>query len=1721
MAGFAEYYAQALERNKSLTRPTSTPRRQSPPPTSDVGGYGFAGNGSADKPQDPLSWIVDILSRPLYGVTEQFDSILDTAAEAPKIAEKAKTDPLGAAGDFLAGVGRGATAGARGLFSTSRDDKRTTSELIEKTTDTIGGRVDPKYVDEQDNVNPILKGTLGFAGDVAADPLTYLTFGVAPIVKGLTKGAKAIQTGAKGAVDAVRGEGAAESAVQALSRADEAEELVPTSPELADLADEGAALMVDRTPETPAVPRPPAEQQVPTPETLQAASTPASIREQIVDSPRAPRVRSFLDDLDRDDLVPRATAAEAGAVKVPTIDRWMKVMADKDPDKVIGLWLPPGARGGANLKEITHAKLPVLLADAELTPAKRKEILDAVTGEYDEWSEGYRKFHSERIAKEQADLGTPARPADAALKEHADFRTFVGAKADDFGRYRAGFRADGKAITWGKLQKELDDPATTPEQLADLLDIAYKAHVREIGPLSAAEESNELASRLARYSAMRDADRAAVEEVLGTRLSAALGRYGNPETFDRVTERLKEILDDGTVLDDILDNAKLSAPEKALMDFLRIDVAQTNQAMRETSIVTLPPTEVPGDIVKRMGGLSEEAEDVMATLPGSLRHFLDTADYTKVTKTGVLRTEEGLGQGLGKRNREFNGYDQANLFWDIQKPVVERISKSNAAARVPGSGGKVLGGIRRAAQVRDETLERLILSERILDTNGVPLWQGVGKDRVLLQTSQVLEILRGMDKALTNDAAYLVTDAAFWNASTRAAFTNVSDAVARIVNRPDTTVEELRDILLSTTKRNTKSGEVTNPLAKGGVYGAFPKGPKQRTAPKPPFGATLQQKGNAWLVHWPGDVLATKLALTIRESGDVLRTAVAANRASYIERFGAEAGDLIDDQIAKLEPLASDQTRMGEAIRAFDAADDDIMETAAQHGTYDASQQAATEVVRNSAPEGAFDNAATAVKTETIVRQGDELPDDELTEAGKANQQAQFNREADAADAASAKVEPTSAFANLGDKWAAETYRSINAGVMAKLDPLKKFFVAKHGSENLWNFWHSATLMRSTAQGQFRRDLSALAKTHSGILEDGTTPILVQAMRDVQRGVSSQDPRVIDAENDLRQAVAQIFDLGPDGSQLGNTFFRSNSGLSYLNSIMDLPQFRTGFQFDLAEAKAASRAAKAEGRKLSVREAAMDQWREWDIDDPLDFLDRMYGAGMKINTEWSVAQSFLRFGKQHDLVASAPKEGFVKLGVAAGQESTFAAFLPKGTYVAKELASEIHRLDEITRESRKLDGELGHAIHKYFDPIQNAWKFAITLPRPGHHVRNAIGDTSLTFVAEGTRQFKRAAEDAFKVMAVRNDYNGVDITKAMQAMDLPPVPKGGEVISSGRYGDLTADQIYEYASRHGLLPTYHVGEDYLDDVIEKSGVQKVADAVTFRGTKLEAVAGGVSTYRDHFSRLQHFLQIIHKQQSKTPGYGEKLPKDLDEMLDAAAKRVKRFHPDGSMLATGEAKYLRRLIPFYSWFRGALPAIVESTAAHPGRVLIFPKASYNLAVSLGVDPYSLSDPFPEDQLFPSFLTEQALGPVANIGGSYFGINPGIAHIDVANTLSDPVRGVAGMVSPLLRVPAELLAGGQWGTGAKINDTSDYIDSSIPGVNYLSNVTGQSVTGSLASLLGGGGLDPQYQHAAGNKDATDQALSALNWLTGVGLQDMSKPNYINYAEIEQRNRAAEGK
>jgi hypothetical protein len=263
----------------------------------------------------------------------------------------------------------------------------------------------------------------------------------------------------------------------------------------------------------------------------------------------------------------------------------------------------------------------------------------------------------------------------------------------------------------------------------------------------------------------------------------------------------------------------------------------------------------------------------------------------------------------------------------------------------------------------------------------------------------------------------------------------------------------------------------------------------------------------------------------------------------------------------------------------------------------------------------------------------------------------------------------------------------------------------------------------------------------------------------------------------------------------------------------------------------------------------------------------------------------------------------------------------------------------------------------------------------------------------------------------------------------------------------------------------------------------------------------------------------------TRGFGTTIdPKKLskDELFDFIAERVSKYHPDMATLSVQEKKYLRRVMPFYHWNRGAIQAVLETLVMNPGRVVALNKASYNVAVAAGINPDSLYNPFPADQMFPSFLSEQMEGPQFELGGRYFGVRPGITTFDVFNQFAsgNPIDTILNNANPAFKIPIELLTGTRLGTQSRIRDYSDYIDSSLPGVNYVANVSGQSVTGSLYSLLTRGAMDPQLQFELGNKSSNDQLISAVNWLTGIGLIDYSRPSYIRFAQQEQRQANQEG-
>ena len=681
------------------------------------------------------------------------------------------------------------------------------------------------------------------------------------------------------------------------------------------------------------------------------------------------------------------------------------------------------------------------------------------------------------------------------------------------------------------------------------------------------------------------------------------------------------------------------------------------------------------------------------------------------------------------------------------------------------------------------------------------------------------------------------------------------------------------------------------------------------------------------------------------------------------------------------------------------------------------------------------------------------------------------------------------------------------------LGPLKRTFVADYGQKNVYQIAHSMGVSSNLRRGKMLKELNRISKEHGKTVAGTKSTVIKAAWDDYRHGVVSADPAIAAARADLEKLAGPYFS-GDVDSIIGSDFFRNPISMTHFNDSMR----RVGLDFQI-DADEALRLSKL--NNTDMLSEGIKQWRNVDVEDPLDFLSRIYVAAEQVATDAAVVQNFVSIGRRKGWVSSTPKPGFARM--TASGDSKYIDMLPPNVYVDKEIISEFAIMDEVARMSRSVDGELGKFIREYYDTVQGAWKYAMTITRPGHHVRNMVGDMSMTFVAEGLKFSRKSSADAFKVLKVNKTYDGLDINKAMLHMGEDVVSTGSEVISRGKFGTFTPEEITEGMIQRGQFNSVHSIEDLADvpsPLLTPERTSKFAKTVNkafLRGGRIEKGASVVSEAREHYVRSQHFLQYIYKAQATGKDHLGRAIKSRDDLLDLASEQVKKHHPDGSMLSVKESKYMRRVIPFYAWLRGAIPAIAESAMLHPGRAVVFHKASYNLAVSMGVDPYSLSDPFPEDQMFPSFLTEQAYGPQFQLpSGEYINVNPGIAQADVGNMLgTDPLRGVAAAISPFLRAPAELLAGGSFGTGAPINDKSDYIDGTIPYINYLSNLSGMSVTGSLASLTQGKGLDPQLQVQRGNKTPMDRGLSAMNWLTGAGLNNQSKPNFINFAEIEKRN------
>lgn len=507
-------------------------------------------------------------------------------------------------------------------------------------------------------------------------------------------------------------------------------------------------------------------------------------------------------------------------------------------------------------------------------------------------------------------------------------------------------------------------------------------------------------------------------------------------------------------------------------------------------------------------------------------------------------------------------------------------------------------------------------------------------------------------------------------------------------------------------------------------------------------------------------------------------------------------------------------------------------------------------------------------------------------------------------------------------------------------------------------------------------------------------------------------------------------------------------------------------------------------------EKSLDDWKKWEVKDPLDTLSKVYAGLQTATTEKVVATEFVRLAQTNGLMSMTPKAGFVK--ISSQRSSVMLDMLPKKAYFEEEIARQFASVERFIRDTTGPSGN--KLLREYIDPVLSAYKTGLTIYRPGHHVRNMYGDVMLSFLA-GV-QNPTVYGKALRVMRqVRPGmYDDFDAIRAVT--DLPYGMKeaaNSKVTFRGK--QLDSRDLWTGATKQGIFPSYSTLEDIGYGLAEgqKRLIGPINKPRPFGG-QVHNFVSEVSQSRDHYARLAHFIDVVQKSKAKT----------LDEAFEEAGKVVRKWHPDGSDLTSFERKYMRRIFTFYSWMARALPLTIEAAMIRPGKTLIYPKAMYNLAESMGIDLSSVTNPFPTDQLFPEFVTDELTGPAFQADGNYYAVDPGNPQTDIGNDLggAHPHRTLLNSLSPWLKIPLELSTSQNMGLGTPITNKTEYAVNQLPFINYGVNIATET--------------NPTGE--GGNQAGFDE-LAMVNFLTGMGLRNLSKPNYGPIAETDLTARLKE--
>jgi hypothetical protein len=1701
------------------------------------GGSSTASKPSEGKGQGFLPWLIDIASRGEFAVTGAVSNKLKRASDsAASRAIDVRSGKQSLGGAISEGIGEGlfvdpvknlgadAATFWKGLTSTDPADKKYGVDLYYQAGESVAQTQGEKYKKPEWKSDPggtVVRGATGFVADVALDPLTYVPFG--PVIKAVGLASRAVK-GAAAGKKAIKIDGAAAKGTVEASEAvaKGTSDVAGTAARQADGATlvSQAAAQVSKSAANPGVREliptmvtPKATGPMPTaartafgaPTIAKAIDAAAGPIPKISSAPinQLPKVSETIKQTSPGFLAAVAamdtgiantmrTAAEVGAeaaakVAVRPAGKPMGVQAfvddffkaDDGLTPIIQNFQLPGGGGRTNLfasgigKMLANPKTRNAVQAALKQTPKGQELIQS-------WG-GYVK--AQRSAMGAATGAAKAVPVEAAAPLLGKAETPA----------RSTFIRDMLAGLSKPEKKALDDaiPGLFKKMSAAKSPVVKEKLFDEITKL--AKNADDL-TPTSILNMSEDAQRFVVNELKLT-----------PDDFDRVARQL------------ILETELRTAMGKPPLNVLNKATAKS-----------VPANSLSGIVASTGLSVAEITNRSQAVFKSMLGREFDPKYVTK--SKGTHYYDDGVNKRLAVIDGQMNQYAFATF--------LKRIRKQADDTLIPKVGENgVVSAARKAAHRNAYMTKEILALEHALIESGIVMGVRVGKELFPMRLSHVYQTLTSYATKITDDMAGLSPSMIESVLKTR------SQAVKRFMHNPGTAVNDTNMMVGFATA--IKGGE------KNAVMEALVKNVSDNN---------VAYRRDPYSDFWkPGTKTRTSsgklyTAKELREEAYDLITSTAPAMRELTEQYVASTvaravthGAAIAEQVAKGFDEAF-KLGDGPALANLAGIKDEIARLSSELGSHALGAQLAAQTIQKQVRPGIVRQAESVARTENAIKN--------MVAAGKSPAEVRASMvaadskntrvldDAVADEAAYAKGLSDEAAAELlhpmGVK-AADDISRVNAQTQSwwarVVDPFGRLFNVKYGATvdgvDIHDFYRHAASISAQNMTTINKSINAMSKRHNIVLLEGTKETaLSAAFKMMQKGVTevpeelaglANSPAVMAAFEELGPMMGRFFDIHGVGFS-GDFFLNHSTNINFMK-----------------EAWTSSGLGKYGKDPFSGIDGAnfADFWKTLDIDNPTEFLTRYNSAAHRALSAKHTTDSLLTTLTQRGLVSTTAREGFAR-PLQSGESFLFGGLNDSKMYVDKQILDAISNVDKAWYAPR---GPVNPNVFvTTLDASLRAWKTGMTIYRPGHHVRNALSNAALSYLAEGPRNLAKSGLIAADIIAARSGQGAKGIEGISEisrilsggveggAASRLKTGKGEQVAFTSRGQKVTKDELHDAASSRGIFRSYQRSEDIIES--GKGGIaDKLADVATFKNTRVEGAVAAFSEGLDHHGTLQQFAQIVMNNFEKI---GTKKFPTKKDLYDHAAKRAYRFHPDAAALSPFEAKYMRRIIPFYTWFRGTLPGVIEAAVSNPGRAAVFHKASFGAAQAQGIDAESFANPFPEGVDIPQYMRERTFGANFRLPGSgaMYSLNPGFASTDLADgffgkspeetgkddegnpTYENPggrlVKNAAqfltGMVNPMFKVPAELLAGVRFDSGRQIASTGDYIDEQIPYLNYLTSGTGYSLAGSIME----GKPKEQYAVEKGYRPSIfdnesgaftpgeHQFRKGINWLLGQGAQ-----------------------